>query len=183
MKYVSETFWIYLEDILKTCWQEQFSLMIRLEKALKTSSKRLEDVLKMSWRQFCKTSWGRMTKTSILVLIKTSWRSLEDFFWRRMSKGNIFVLMKTSWRCLEDVLWRWRRKMSSRRLHQDECFLKNSLEFLKSFRSYEEFLCLYSLFFLILINFWIFWHFLVTKKLMTSAYNKWCQHFFTFNIL
>ena len=29
----------------------------------------------------------------------------------------------------------------------------------------------------------IFGHFLVTKKLMTSAYNKWCQHFFTFNIL
>ena len=25
--------------------------------------------------------------------------------------------------------------------------------------------------------FWIFWHYLVTKKLMTSAYNRWCQHF------
>ena len=31
--------------------------------------------------------------------------------------------------------------------------------------------------------FFIFWHFLVTKKLVTSAYNRWCQHFFTFNIL
>ena len=30
----------------------------------------------------------------------------------------------------------------------------------------------------IFIIFCIFWHFLVTKKLMTSAYNKWCQHFF-----
>ena len=29
----------------------------------------------------------------------------------------------------------------------------------------------------------IFWHFLVTKKLITSAYDRWCQHFFTFNIL
>ena len=29
----------------------------------------------------------------------------------------------------------------------------------------------------------IFWYFLVTKKLMTSACNIWCQHFFTFNIL
>ena len=28
-----------------------------------------------------------------------------------------------------------------------------------------------------------FWHFLVTKKLMTSEYNKWCQNFFTFNML
>ena len=31
--------------------------------------------------------------------------------------------------------------------------------------------------------FQIFWHFLVTKKLMTSAHNRWCQDFFTFNIL
>ena len=31
--------------------------------------------------------------------------------------------------------------------------------------------------------FQIFWHTLVTKKLMTSAYNRWCHHFFTFNIL
>ena len=31
--------------------------------------------------------------------------------------------------------------------------------------------------------FWIFWYFLITKKLMTSSYNKLCHHFFTFNIL
>ena len=31
--------------------------------------------------------------------------------------------------------------------------------------------------------FLIFWHYLVTKKLTTSAYNRWCQHFFTFSIL
>ena len=31
--------------------------------------------------------------------------------------------------------------------------------------------------------FWIFWHFLVTKKLMTSASNRWCQHLYTFNML
>ena len=31
--------------------------------------------------------------------------------------------------------------------------------------------------------FWIFWHLLVTKKLMMSVYNRWCQHFFRFNIL
>ena len=30
---------------------------------------------------------------------------------------------------------------------------------------------------------WIFWHYLVTKKPMMSGYNRWCQHFFTFNIL
>ena len=31
--------------------------------------------------------------------------------------------------------------------------------------------------------FWIFWDFLVTKKLMTSTYNRLCQHFLTFNML
>ena len=30
--------------------------------------------------------------------------------------------------------------------------------------------------------FLIFWHFLVIKKLMTLAYNKWCQHAFAFNM-
>ena len=28
-----------------------------------------------------------------------------------------------------------------------------------------------------------FWQFLVIMKLMTPAYNRWCRHFFTFNIL
>ena len=28
-----------------------------------------------------------------------------------------------------------------------------------------------------------FWHFFDTKKLMTSACNRWCQYFFTFNFL
>ena len=31
-------------------------------------------------------------------------------------------------------------------------------------------------------NFFVFCHFLVTKKLMTSAYNRWCQHFFHFQL-
>ena len=31
--------------------------------------------------------------------------------------------------------------------------------------------------------FGFFWHCLVTKKLMASVYNRWCQHFFTLNIL
>ena len=39
------------------------------------------------------------------------------------------------------------------------------------------------LFLAIFIIFWIFWHFLVTKKRMMTAYNRWCQHFFSFNVL
>ena len=31
--------------------------------------------------------------------------------------------------------------------------------------------------------FWIFWNFLDKKKLITSVYSRWCQHFSTFDIL
>ena len=58
-------------------------------------------------------------------------------------------------------------------------FLKSSLTFLKSFRRYEYFFVNISYFQQFAS---IFWHFLVTKKLMTLACNKWCQHAFTFNI-
>ena len=71
----------------------------RLEDALKPSRKRIEDVLKTSWR--------RMTKTNILVLIKTSCENV----WVRW--------IYSSWsRRLEDVLWRRRRKTSSRPLQK-----------------------------------------------------------------
>ena len=70
----------------------------------------------MSYRHFCKTSWKRMTKTNILVLIKTS---SEDVWLRRIY---------SSWsRHLEDVIWRRRQKASSRRVHQDECLLENAV--------------------------------------------------------
>ena len=83
---------------------KQFNLMIHLQNILKAS---LQDVLKMSWRRFCrrledvlKTSWRRFGKMS--------WRCLEDVFARRFDDVlNTF---------LQDVL-----KMSSKRL---EDFLK-----------------------------------------------------------
>ena len=82
--------------------------MIRLQNLLKMSSRRIcetswrrfEDVLKMSWRRLeddfarrlenvLKTSWRRYSKTS--------WRPLENILktsWRRMDKTNILVLSK-----------------------------------------------------------------------------------------
>ena len=35
----------------------------------------------------------------------------------------------------------------------------------------------------IFTDFWIFCNSFVAKKLMTSAYNRWCQQFYTFNLL
>ena len=59
MQYVSETYWILLEDVstridyvLKTSWgclDDVFAS--RLEEAFKTFWRRLEDVTKMSWRR------------------------------------------------------------------------------------------------------------------------------------
>ena len=69
-----------------------FNLMIRLENVLKTSlpdvlktsSKRLEDALKISWRRFCKT----YSQDEYLGLD-------QEVFWRRMTEANIFALIKT----------------------------------------------------------------------------------------
>ena len=95
----------------------------RLKDVLKTSSKHLEDILKMSRRRFCKTSWRgfqnvlktswrHMAKTNILVFIKTS---SEDEWLRRIysSSSRHLLKMKT-----KDIF-----KTSSRPLHQDECLL------------------------------------------------------------
>ena len=136
-----------LEDVLKLCYQKQCDLIIPLENVLKTSlqdvlktcSKLLEDVLKMSWRRFCKrscrrfetswrrlenvlkTAWRRMTKTDVLVLIKTSWRRLKEVFWRRRVRR-----IYSSWpRRLEDVFWRRRRQTSWRRL--EDVFIKTNV--------------------------------------------------------
>ena len=102
---------ISLQDVLKTFWRH-------LQSVLKTSWRCFEDVFARRMEDVLKTSWGRIGKTS--------WRRLENFLktsWRCMAKANIFVLIKTSWRRLQDVFWRRRRKMSSRRLHQDELLL------------------------------------------------------------
>ena len=100
-----KTSWRCLEDVLKTSWSFLEDILGR----------RLEDVLKTSWRclkDVLKTPWRRMAKTKLLVLTKAS---SEDVWLRR-----IYSYLS---RRLEDVFWRWRRKTSSRRLHQDECLL------------------------------------------------------------
>ena len=86
---------------------------------------RLQNVLKMSSRRICETSWRRFED-----VLKTSWRRLEDDFarrlenvlktsWRRYSKTSwrhLEEVLKTSWRCLEDVwirriYWSWPRRL------------------------------------------------------------------------
>ena len=85
--------------------------------------RRLEDVLKTSWRRLARTFWRGLKdvfKTSCktssrplgrrkIVTLKTSWRRFEDISWRRledMSWKRLEDVLKT---CLEDllkILWR-----------------------------------------------------------------------------
>ena len=119
---------IHLEDLLKTSWK-------RLEEILE---RRLEEVLKTSWRRLGKTSWRgleeifKASSKCVQDVMKMSRRHLEDVSERRLED-----VMKTSWRRLE-VIWlrqiysSWRRlldkdkevfKTSSGRHNQDYCLL------------------------------------------------------------
>ena len=91
--------------------------MIHLENVLKIS---LQDVLKMSGRRFCKTSWRRLEG-----VLKMSWRRLEDVWPRRIYWSwprRLEDVLKTS---SEDVRLRRTYSSWSRRL---EDVLKTSSE-------------------------------------------------------
>ena len=88
----------------------------RLQNVFKTSSKRLEGVLKMSWRRFCKMSWRRLGKTSWTRLedvLKTSWKDILKTY----SQDKYFALdqevLKTSsedaW--LRQIYLSWSRRL------------------------------------------------------------------------
>ena len=137
---------IRLENVSKTSWRSFWKTSRRRFGDL--FKKSCQDVLKIYWGSFCKTSWKRpenVLKTSCLEdVLKTSWRSLEDVwprqkilvliktcrrhiqdvFWRDMTRANVFVLIKTSWRRLLKRKTKNVFNTSSRRLHQDECFLE-----------------------------------------------------------
>ena len=100
----------------------------------------LENVLKISWRYFCKISC-RLLKTSSKCLAKTSRRFLKTS-WRRLqnvlktSSGRLEDVLKTSsedvwlgwiyssWsRRLQDVFKTPSEDEDERRLHQDKCLL------------------------------------------------------------
>ena len=109
-------------------------LEISLQDVLNAPSKRLEDVLKMSWRHFSrrlddvfKTSWQDVLRRLEDVWprrIYWSWtRRLEDVFWRRKARASIFVSIKTSWRRILETKMEDVFKASSRRLHQNKCLL------------------------------------------------------------
>ena len=94
---------------------------------MKTSWKRLEDILKVSWRRFYKISSGE-------GVLKTSWRhigrELQQTFARRLGRQNqetfagledvfktsLRYVLKTSWTRLHPTIC----KMSSRRLGRRE---------------------------------------------------------------
>ena len=113
-------FWVRLTNVFNTSQRlankNSFTwwYVIRLQNVLKMSSRRIcktswrpfEDVFKTSWQDVLKTSWRGLEN-----VLKTSWRRLEDVLaksledilktsWRRMDKTNILALTKTSLRRL-----------------------------------------------------------------------------------
>ena len=92
LKDIFKTFWISLEDVLKTFFQD----------VLKTFSRRFEDVLTRPLEDVLKTSWKRLGKTS--------WRRFEDVLKRledilKMYDQDYHVgldldILKMSWRRL-----------------------------------------------------------------------------------
>ena len=104
--------WRPIENILKTSWRHFCKTSWRrLEGVLKTSWKRLEDVLKTSWRHL-----KDVLKTFLQDVLKTFWRRLGKRSWSRLEN-----VLKMSWRYLEDVwpkrlCWSWSRRLWSRRL-------------------------------------------------------------------
>ena len=82
-----------LEDVLKTSWR-------RLEEVLKTSWKTkncyAEDVLKTSWRHVLKTSWRHVLKMSWRHVLKSSWRHYGDkqnTYWGYLYLTNLNVYL------------------------------------------------------------------------------------------
>ena len=68
---------------------KQFNLVMSLKRLKGIFARRIQNVLKTSWRHFCRPS------------LKTSWRCLEAVF-----KDVLQNVLKTPWRCLEDVFVR-----------------------------------------------------------------------------
>ena len=69
-----------LEDVLKTSW--------------KTKNCYAEDVLKMSWRHVLKTSWRHVLKMSWRHVLKTSWRHYGDkqnTYWGYLYLTNLYL--------------------------------------------------------------------------------------------
>ena len=79
-------------------------------------SRRLEDVLKTSWKtkscyaeDVLKTSWRLLVRRIEDVLVDEKllrWRRLVDLSWRHHKDLSWRCLEDMSWRCLEEIFWR-----------------------------------------------------------------------------
>ena len=110
------------EDVFKTSWSRP--IYSSYPYVVKTSSRRFQDLFKMSSRRLAITSSRRfqdVLKTSCKNVFKTLSRLLQDAFKtssRRLAKTSSRRLANTSWRHLQDVL---------KTYHQVKLFLLTSL--------------------------------------------------------
>ena len=142
---------------------------------------------------------GTLPRQSLITLYKSFTRPhLDDanIIYDHLNNLNVSKKIETCQYNAKNPGFSWLLILS-----QNTSFLKILLNFVNSFRRYEEIICqqkLFSSFFLDYILdflgaqeinfqkfaiFWVLWQYFVTNNLVTSSYNRWCHDFLIFNIL
>ena len=100
-RHLCKTSWRCLEDVFARSLEEVFKMSGQdilnmswrpLQNVLETSWRCLEDVFTRRLEDVLKTTWRRMAKTNILILIKTSWRRLMN-----TKTKDVFIKTNVCW--------------------------------------------------------------------------------------
>ena len=142
---------------------------------------------------------GTLPRQSLITLYKSFTRPhLDDanIIYDHLNNLNVSKKIETCQYNAKNPGFSWLLILS-----QNTSFLKILLNFVNSFRRYEEIICQQKLFSSIFLDyildflgaqeinfqkfaiFWVLWQCFVTNNLVTSSYNRWCHDFLIFNIL
>ena len=142
---------------------------------------------------------GTLPRQSLITLYKSFTRPhLDDanIIYDHLNNLNVSKKIETCQYNAKNPGFSWLLILS-----QNTSFLKILLNFVNSFRRYEEIICQQKLFSSIFLDyildflgaqeinfqkfaiFWVLWQYFVTNNLVTSSYNRWCHDFLIFNIL
>ena len=147
---------------------------------------RFRSLMLLLWSYVC-LKFNKSKPLSLRIII--AYRGL-GCFWRickpikiERGRGSIWhhpvvfpkiYLLKRGWNLVFCDFWYYHKSHLSWKFHWISSIcsedMKNFFVNISYFHHFHQF-------------FGFFWHFLVMKKLMTSAYNRWCPHFFIFNLL
>ena len=120
----SKTFWICLENALKTSWRRVDKNSLTWWDILKTSSRCPEDIFARSFEGVLERSWRRLEDVW-LRRICSSWSRRLENVWKTSSEDVWPRRIYSSWsRCLEDVLKKFFEDKDER--HLQDVFMTSS---------------------------------------------------------